>query len=113
MRLTRAMTAARLPRGLGIVLEIHVRTTMKQHWAPIAIRNIAKNLGARSFTRATTILPMILTHMGIMMWKQRSRVFEVENDTSKQMMNVAVQTGQVSNNAMTSERLLLQEVGRL
>lgn len=80
---------------------------MKQHWAPIAIRNIAKNLGARSFTSATTILPMMLTHIGTIMWKQRSRVFEVENDTSKQMMNVAVHTGQVSNKAIASERLFM------
>lgn len=99
MRLTMAMTAARLPSGRGNVLEIQVSTTMKQHCAPMAIRNMAKKRGPRWLMVTIMMLPAIVTHMGMAMCQARSLNRDAEKALTRLAMKVATQIGQVRSRA--------------
>ena len=96
---TIAITAARLPSGRGKLLDIQVRTTMKQHWAPMAMRNMAKKRAPRTVIVMHIMYPTMVKAMGTTICIVLSFSLEVEKDVKRQAMKVATHTGQVRRRA--------------
>lgn len=66
----------------------------------MAMRNMAKKRGPRCVMFIIMMLPAMVMHMGITVWRHRSLSRDAENAFTIVAMNVATQTGQVNRRAM-------------